>query len=383
MLLKLNRINSSGQIALICAALASTPASALSLYAIDDLGVIGRAAAVGALNDAGQAAFWLFAQESDGDSTAAPEQTIFFDGGSNLMLPSLGGTSNFVTDINDNGVIVGGSSDPRLGRIRAVRYVNGLIEDLKIPALNGSAAFALNNSGQIVGTAFLNFGSRAFLSNAPGHAVNLGTLGGAISSATDINNHGVVVGWSELPPVSQFEVHSKGFIYKAGVLHPLDVLGSSDNFAHAINDLEQIVGTFGVGTIQQPEIHAFLFDPINGPTDLGSSGLNSTAFDINELGTIVGNSERIPDSSDYRAFVYDSAHGMRFLEDLISPHSGWDKLYTARSINNRGQILGQGIINGEMHVFLLSPVPEPSSLALLFAASIGSGAFSRKRRRNS
>ena len=52
------------------------------------------------------------------------------------------------------------------------------------------------------------------------------------------------------------------------------------------------------------------------------------------------------------------------LNTLIDPLSGWE-LVTAWGINDAGQITGYGLIGGETHAFLLTPVPEPATLVLI------------------
>lgn len=90
---------------------------------------------------------------------------------------------------------------------------------------------------------------------------------------------------------------------------------------------------------------------------------------INASGQLVGYSTTTGDVSD-DAFVYDAVHGMVDLNSLIDPLSGWDLLY-AFAINDNGQITGQGIIDGDRHAFLLTPVPEPSTLVLGCAGLVG------------
>ncbi len=60
------------------------------------------------------------------------------------------------------------------------------------------------------------------------------------------------------------------------------------------------------------------------------------------------------------------------LNTLIDPASGWI-LTSARDINDAGQITGTGLFDGQPRAFLLTPVPEPSSvlLAALAAAIVG------------
>lgn len=62
--------------------------------------------------------------------------------------------------------------------------------------------------------------------------------------------------------------------------------------------------------------------------------------------------------------MYTSETGMVDLNTLIDPASGWD-LIIGRGINNAGQITGYGYIGNKLHGFLLTPVPEPASMALL------------------
>jgi hypothetical protein len=67
------------------------------------------------------------------------------------------------------------------------------------------------------------------------------------------------------------------------------------------------------------------------------------------------------------------------LNGLIDPASGWT-LAAARDINDSGWIVGTGTLNGQARAFLLTPVPEPSSLALLGAAAGGAMSSARRRR---
>ena len=61
--------------------------------------------------------------------------------------------------------------------------------------------------------------------------------------------------------------------------------------------------------------------------------------------------------------------------DLIPQNTDWDSLDAARDINENGQIVGQGIINGETRAFLMTPVPEPSLFIMLI---IGCGWLLKK-----
>jgi probable HAF family extracellular repeat protein len=106
------------------------------------------------------------------------------------------------------------------------------------------------------------------------------------------------------------------------------------------------------------------------PTPLGY------ARAINDLGEVVGVVNDGP-------FIWDSVAGMRNLNDLLDDSGdGW-VLTHAYDINDRGQIVGFGTNpDGDVHGFLLNPVPEPSTLiiwSLLGALGIGVGWWRRKR----
>ena len=62
---------------------------------------------------------------------------------------------------------------------------------------------------------------------------------------------------------------------------------------------------------------------------------------------------------------------MTDLNDLLPSDSGWDYIERADGINNNGQIVGRGVVDGKQHAFLMTPIPEPSTLVLLCVGAIG------------
>jgi probable HAF family extracellular repeat protein len=87
-------------------------------------------------------------------------------------------------------------------------------------------------------------------------------------------------------------------------------------------------------------------------------------YGINASGQMVG----IMWSSDQagateHAFIFDTTSGVRDLNALIDPSSGWTLKY-ANCINNSGWIVGSGINpDGATHAYLLTP--EPTTLLLV------------------
>ena len=51
------------------------------------------------------------------------------------------------------------------------------------------------------------------------------------------------------------------------------------------------------------------------------------------------------------------------LNTLIDPLSGWE-LLDASAFNDGGQITGQGLIGGQYHAYLLTPIPIPGDFNL-------------------
>jgi probable HAF family extracellular repeat protein len=143
--------------------------------------------------------------------------------------------------------------------------------------------------------------------------------------------------------------------------------------AFAINDTEQVVGRSDGAN----GYHA-VFWSHGTMTDLGAlPGLanRSAAEDINNLGVVVGYSGE----HDTHAFVWDSISGMNDLNHLLDESgSGW-LLTTANAINNHGQIVGAGYLDGHLRGFVLTPVPEPATLTCA-AVALGCATFIAARR---
>ena len=211
---------------------------------------------------------------------------------------------------------------------------------------------------------------------------DLGTIGGASSSAYGINASGQVVGASTWTSLSDY---GHAFLYSNGKMQDLGTLGGIyGSSAYGINASGQVVGysyiTGAGNNIFSNVFHAFLYS--NGTMqDLGTlGGSDSQANGINDSGEVVGESDTTNDSAQH-AFLYSNG-SMTDLNSLISPSSGWT-LLDATAVNDNGQIAGYGVNpEGNDEAFLLTPnsnsVPLPPALLLLAPGLVGLAAARRR-----
>lgn len=130
-------------------------------------------------------------------------------------------------------------------------------------------------------------------------------------------------------------------------------------------------------------IDAFLYSG-DIMTDLGNLGGGfSYAFGINDSGQVVGDSNT-PGGGPTHAFLY-SGGVMIDLNSLLPLSSGW-VLQSATAINDSGQIVGMGTVNGQTHAFLLdlgeTSVPELGSMALVGLGLAAGGLLLLRSRRS-
>ncbi|MBB5873536.1 putative HAF family extracellular repeat protein [Allocatelliglobosispora scoriae] len=344
--------------ALVAAALpvlAASPAAAAfpSRYTITDLGTLGTASfaqstALG-INNAGTVVGVTSVGSGYASHAFRWASGVMTDLGTNP-----GGDSSYATSINDTGTVAGVSDRQSGGYGYPVRWsASGAITDLGGPVVNRlGVANGINASGQIAGgqrPADSSGSPVAMVYNPDGSSVLLGSPPESLGAATGINALGHAVG-------------SPGFLWHDGVLESLPGLRyySGDLVtATAINVRDQIVGAAPIGDYAT---HATLWpgaDLAQTPvaTDIGTiDGIAySTAKAINASGQVVGTVDPMCQPCPApRAWVWQAGSTITALDTLIPAGTGWT-LQQANGINDRGQIVGRGLVNGKYHAYLLTP----------------------------
>ncbi|MDJ0554170.1 MAG: DUF3466 family protein [Microcoleaceae cyanobacterium MO_207.B10] len=161
------------------------------------------------------------------------------------------------------------------------------------------------------------------------HVTDLGTLGGSLSLAKDINKYGQIVGYSINKNGEQ-----RAFVWDNNQgMQDIGTLGGDFSCAYGINDYGQVVGYSVCNNGQQ---RAFIWDATKGIQSLNTQGEISTeAYSINNLGQVVGLS--ITSNGQRAAFIWDSTKGM---QNIGIPGEVESSAY---AINNYGQVVGYSI----------------------------------------
>jgi formylglycine-generating enzyme len=350
----------------LCVACSSVPhVLATVTYNITDLGTLPgySGSRASGINACGQVVGYA------SSSSDNHEHAFLYTNGTMTDLGAIpGDTYSFATGISDNGTVVGYSGSDYYGNgpTHAFIYSNGSMTSLGTFAGSKSQATGINASGQVVGFTFASkYGDEYGFLYTNGTLTNLG-----VGAPFSINAGGQVVG-----SANTFHAAGPAFLYSSGTRTNVVLPHGRCSEAYSINASAQVVGWSDTGGNER---YAFLYS--NGTiTNLGTlGGQYSSAYGINAHGQVVGWSRT---SSDHdHAFLYDGGR-MTDLNSLIDSASGWT-LYEGDAINDSGQIVGAGYHDGGTRAFLLTPtpIPEPSTLALLGSGVVGLlGYFWRRR----
>jgi probable HAF family extracellular repeat protein len=277
-------------------------------------------------------------------------------------LGTLGGTFSEAVGINNSGSMAGSSAISGDVAVHATLWRHGVITDLgTLGGPNSTAPEAApqpNEKGQVAGASdtltpdpngedFCGFGTHLiclpFVSQK-GALIALPTLGGNNGIALEINNRGQVVGFTETttqdPNCTAPTPEVEPVIWESGKIQQLPTLsGDLDAGAGAINDRGQAVG---VSTNCPSELFVFPSHAVlwpggqnGGVVDLGNLGsaFFNVAFGINNRGQVVGQSGLTGDMA-FHAFLWQHG-GMTDLGTLPGDVVSW-----AETVNNEGQAVG-------------------------------------------
>jgi probable HAF family extracellular repeat protein len=297
-----------------------------------------------------------------------------------------GGYESVALAVNDRGEVAGVSSNlvpdpfgPLGTENRIFLWQDGSMRD--IGTLGGPDAgflglntgVAMNEAGQIVACSYTGATANPVTETPTlnpflwehGTMHDLHNLGGTSGCAMFVNNHGQVVGYSNLAGNLQFHP----FLWEHGEMKDLGTFGGNNGFALWISEAGHVVGRADVTAIctacdNQLQLHHPFFWANGTLTDLGLLGNDTagTAYSVNSKDQVVGISKQCThintddgcDGPVQHAFLWED--GSLFdLQDLIADDSEIT-LSGATDINERGEIFASGVLpNGDGHLLLLIP----------------------------
>ncbi len=280
-----------------------------------------------------------------------------------LPAPAEGGNTS-VWGINDFGQVSGFFRTDKGGKY-IVRWPDAVtVEKSSLITEGESRAYDIANDGTVVGVMTLpeneNSPSRFY------HGIlfdgkqvrDLGTLNlrgplyrQGYSIAHGINNRGEVVGIA-----ADASQRFRPFIYdRHRGLRQLPVdsdFVEGQWYAAVIND-HHLVG--GSVSIEEGKSLPYYWDDVSAPPvriPMPVQFPYGEIYGINNLGQMVGVMWSMGDTPVEHAFVFDRLSGVRDLNDVLQPSSGW-VLTFARDINDHGQIAGTGQLHGRTRGFML------------------------------
>jgi probable HAF family extracellular repeat protein len=328
-------------------------------YAVTDLGPVGTVTAhANDINDAGQAVGSFSAT-----GTTGPRAFVWQDG----LLTVLSNLHSGAAGISPNGRIVGTARIPPSSFFEGVIFENGDVTPL---GFQGTTGAAINDHRQVVGT--INHSMPFFWDN--GVLTELGTFGGPCGSAADINNLGQVVGHACTSTGTELGPSTHGFLWHGGAMTEIEPFpGHVDSGATAINSLGQIAGWSSITDPEIYDVQATSFIHENGAKRaLPIASTEHYAYDINDLGHVVGTMRAGGFSSKFSGYIFRDGVGTN-LNTVLLPGSGLHILY-AHAINNAGEIVAIAY-DSRMgtHAVLLTPVTADTPIVNVGNASVTEG----------
>jgi probable HAF family extracellular repeat protein len=277
----------------------------------------------------------------EGDTTASDPYCLVFcfladafqwDDGLATKLVGLPANANgtYADSINARGWVSGisgnGATDPLTGypEMEAVLWEHGKIRELGTLGGNGSAAYAINDYGQVVGAA-LNEVPDPFSNGFPA----------AYCGSTLCISDGYFYGALFFPALTQ----THAVLWQNGSIRDLGTLGGPDSVAWQINDRSQIAGQSYINstpnaTTGVPTIDPFFIGEDGEMVDLGNplGGTVTWTTGLNNRGEVIG-AMSVAGDTGWHPFLWSNG----VIKDLgtLGADCG-----TPTAINDAGDVVG-------------------------------------------
>lgn len=297
--------------------------------------------------------------------------------------PGNNGGGTTVNGINNNGAVVGFSSDNAASPTLFTNFIRNPNGSFTTLALGGdplAMANGLNSSLTVVG----GLSSGNAFAYSGGALLPLGNVNPATASQTafGINDQGLIVGQY----VDNNFGTTPGFLLQNGaytVLNP--VANALVTNAQGVNNNGLVAGFYSTDGVHQ---HGFLYNSVTHAytleADPSIANLVLTQFlGINDQGTVVGYYQ-LPDGSQH-GFLFNSTTGVyTFLDDPNAALSGVS-ITQITGINDSGELAGfyvDGQTGQQLGFVAMAQTPEPGSLGLLIGSLLSLVYFRASRKRS-
>lgn len=235
-------------------------------------------------------------------------------------------------------------------------------------SIGGYLGRDINDSGWIVGQT----SGAACSWQSDGSIVTYDIFGASVSEALAVNSAGEMVGTY----YAEGDDHRRGFFREAdGTLHDIGYPEGWDPEMLPMRVYVWTVNSSGQAAVTLENTsaefaYAYLWSVAGGFESLPTLDGWSMAWDANDEGAVVGTIDNMffePDSR--RGWAWSADSGAVDLNDVIlDMPEGWI-IQEARAINDLGQIAGCWLNPDDpttgLHGFVLTPIPEPATVALL------------------
>ncbi len=216
----------------------------------------------------------------------------------------------------------------------------------------------LNDQQQFTGSLTLPGGVTHGFRFTPGSGYeDIGTLGGQNSFGYGIDDSGTVLSSAQTAtsPTTGFEQFGHATIYNTELglvdlnryVDPTSSLILVTTFRSAGNWISGTAVDGGINSGYRLNLSTGMVDDI-----AVNNGGNLFGFGINSYGEVVGDGTIDGPTQPSAAYIFTDALGLRKLNDLIDPSSGWN-LTNALAIDDEGDVVGTGYLNGRFAAYLL------------------------------